>query len=714
MKMKNNISSTFCGFLFISACLFAACSKQETPTQPNRAKPLYIEVAPSTYAETNSLSANETDIKKIRVYVFNDDGSLDNMVTSTNTPVKVGVSAGLKTVAVVINESANSSGALAAANTLNGVEHATFSLKDPEYGRPQVTAGTTNTEFGSRPSSSYTLPMYGKTRVTVNSMPGTASPMPVKVLVERSVARIDIYLRKKYGETKSCVFDNSKGAGHYSGGVIFVAGSYPGNRGYYSPGSKMFFEFAHDTYFAHPGALTLAAATSEAPTDRSGFTRAISFYCPETDLSNMPSMGSGVKSRMSLRLYESISWDGAPPITLPASGYIELNPPGAKLERNKIYRLYVTLNSPNEICDMEVEVCPWEVEPVQTQPVAHDDVTNCYIVASGGEVHIPLKQIYDAYASHPELGGPLSETEVPTVEQLWDPISGYPDGGIRALSIEGTGMNRDKYIRVVVKQNTDIIPFDDNVLIALKINGDIVWSFHIWITDYNPNHPASQRTSTDLPGIVMMDRCLGEAPRSNDKFYKRAAPGLAYQWGRPAPFGTYGLFGRIGIPYTDDYSRAFRFLSEEIRYPTAGSLIRFYEYKDENGSIKFINPVSLWYGENGKKTIYDPCPRGWKVMPKSVFDATGDFSNFTYHADSGSEIGIADPLFRHADWGDFSMAGCYWYDYGYQASYGTRSTMWVVSTEELNYWVIEPNKGSKLYSVSLDNLDTAMVRCVKE
>lgn len=719
MKMKNSISYSFCGLLLTTACLLAACSKQETPAQPDGAKPLYIEVAPSTYADANSLNSNETDIKKIRVYVFNADGSLDNMVTSASVPVKVGVSPGTKTVVVVINESANSSGTLAAANTLNGVQHATFELGDYV---PKVYSGAKNIEVGSLPTP-YTLPMYGQKSITVSSSAGSV-PVPVSLVVERAVARVDIYLRKKHGVTESCQFDNSGVFGGYNGGVVRVEGSYPDNKGYFNPLYTMPFEFAFDIYFAHAGAQILYEAASTAPSDRTSFQRAISFYCPETDLTPMPSMAPGVRPHLSFRLYESISWDGAAPVSAPEFGrWIELNDPSnplTKLERNKIHRVYITLAPPNEIVDMDIEVCPWEVEPVQTQPVAHDDVTNCYMIAPGGEIHIPLKQIYDAYASHPELGGPLSETAVANVELLWDAVS-LPPNEHCTVSIEGTGDNRDKYIRVVADARSVgdqyVNPLEDNILIAFKLDSKIVWSFHIWVTNYNPNHPASQRTSAALPGVVMMDRCLGEAPRSNTLYYAQMVSGLSYQWGRSVPFAVRPLNGAsVLVPSASNSTPVVNF-ADEFANPTTILENRGLRYNDK-GTTKTLNPASLWYGENGKKTIYDPCPRGWKVMPKTVFDATGALSNFTYMPTSGL-FGLSDPFYRHAAWGDFTMAGCLVSGSGW-VMYGARSSMWVVSTAvnasgmvENCYWEIAPSLGSQVITPG-SYATTAMVRCVKE
>ena len=45
-----------------------------------------------------------------------------------------------------------------------------------------------------------------------------------------------------------------------------------------------------------------------------------------------------------------------------------------------------------------------------------------------------------------------------------------------------------------------------NAVVAMKVNGEIYWSWHIWCTDYNPNLKEGQQ---ELNGFVWMDRNLG-------------------------------------------------------------------------------------------------------------------------------------------------------------------------------------------------------------
>lgn len=733
MKMKNKIHGLY-GSLLAALCLSAGCSSYEDISiPPAREGAFYISVDPSTYGSGNDLNVCESKIEKLRVFVFNSDGSFDNMISTTTLPVKVRVSAGTnKRVIAVANEPAAAAGYLAAANTVNGVQQVMYDLSDYlsiESSSDVIYYGRLGTNVTAA-STGYTLPMYGEaTGVNVTYTDTETAPRSVPVALTRSVARIDIYMRKKAGVTavgKLLPATTRLGVLQYPGNKLhYPSASYPTETfgkgaGFLAPAHVALYdggglggqiEFKTDE-------LTIPAA-NPAINDRSDYLLCYSFYAPETDYSG--SVGGILRP-----VLRSLDWEGTTVGYFPVGLGETVTPDGAinptfyKLERNKIYRLFWTVSPVTEDIDVDFEVCPWEVEPVQTQPVAHDDVTNCYMIAPGEEVHIPLKQIYDAYASHPELGGPLSETAVANVELLWDAVSSPPDEHC-TVSIEGTGDNRDKYIRVVADArgvgDQYVNPLEDNILIAFKLDSRIVWSFHIWVTNYNPNHPASQRTSAALPGVVMMDRCLGEAPRSNTLYYPQHITGLSYQWGRSVPFGVNPLTGSMAlVPNTSSSTPVVNF-ADEFANPTTILENRGLRYNDK-GTTKTLNPASLWYGENGKKTIYDPCPRGWKVMPKTVFDATGALSNFTYMPTSGL-FGLSDPFYRHAAWGDFTMAGCLVSGSGW-VMYGARSSMWVVSTAvnasgmvENCYWEIAPSLGSQVITPG-SYATTAMVRCVKE
>lgn len=191
-----------------------------------------------------------------------------------------------------------------------------------------------------------------------------------------------------------------------------------------------------------------------------------------------------------------------------------------------------------------------------------------------------------------------------------------------------------------------------NALVAIKDGaGTILWSYHIWVSD--------TEDITYGDGSVMMDRNLGATsatPASQDAF------GLFYQWGRKDP-----LPRKLGVPHPA--SKA------EGGLPAYGSLsdpaLSFVQKSADVGTIAYTvqNPTALIYsaankacwhnvpvsgfwGLNGGfavKTVYDPCPEGYRVPDNSVYEyLTGRSENAvaaiksTCGTDLGYQFTVAD------------------------------------------------------------------------
>lgn len=172
---------------------------------------------------------------------------------------------------------------------------------------------------------------------------------------------------------------------------------------------------------------------------------------------------------------------------------------------------------------------------------------------------------------------------------------------------------------------------DDNKLIegngliaAFDAEDNIIWSWHIWVTAYDP----AQESSTSAAGDVFMTRNLGAGGDKNTTNAEILnSYGLYYQWGRPTPM--------IGPAAYDCASG-----EDHIMYNARGRFT-YLEYVDsspESGTMdyalaypmSFIRGVEasgydwLYYAHNNElwgktKTVCDPCPRGWKVPDKDVY-----------------------------------------------------------------------------------------------
>ena len=192
--------------------------------------------------------------------------------------------------------------------------------------------------------------------------------------------------------------------------------------------------------------------------------------------------------------------------------------------------------------------------------------------------------------------------------------------------------------------------------------GDILWSWHIWVTDYRPDgmkdyglgensyaavdggqvHTYGSEFMTAVKAVtptrnrVIMDRNLGAAkayyipPQANDSEAPLAF-GLAYQWGRkdpfpqwdgvsttsPVPVPIYGTDGKVRL--VENATDGFRkipgpvTLNDVIKTP----LTFYYSVADPSDWLTPQNNT-LW-GNGTGKSIYDPCPAGWRVAPNDIW-----------------------------------------------------------------------------------------------
>ncbi len=159
-----------------------------------------------------------------------------------------------------------------------------------------------------------------------------------------------------------------------------------------------------------------------------------------------------------------------------------------------------------------------------------------------------------------------------------------------------------------------------NALIgAYDAAGELLWSWHIWATDYEPQ----ALESTD--GILVMTRNLGALGEAHATDAERLASyGLYYQWGRKEPFigpSSYRCADGSGAAMYDDAGK-------RVYMTTAAS-------SAETGTAAYAarNPLCFITGVEGSEYDWrwtadaaaswteadDPCPSGWKVAPAGAF-----------------------------------------------------------------------------------------------
>ena len=201
---------------------------------------------------------------------------------------------------------------------------------------------------------------------------------------------------------------------------------------------------------------------------------------------------------------------------------------------------------------------------------------NCYIVSSAGQYK--FKSVKGN--STASLGNVFS------CEVLWESFgtSTTPQPG----DLIPYTIYKDGYIYFESSSNKG------NAVIAAKdAYGNILWSWHLWLTD----EPQAQVYNNNAG--TMLDRNLGATSATPGDV---GSLGLLYQWGRKDPF--------LGACQIDRPERA---QSTGVWEDSEESI---------SNELTLAHPMTFYYGRSGSlsdvnwrasKTKYDPCPPGWRV-----------------------------------------------------------------------------------------------------
>ena len=256
------------------------------------------------------------------------------------------------------------------------------------------------------------------------------------------------------------------------------------------------------------------------------------------------------------------------------------------------------------------------------------ETANCYIVNEAGEYKFPLVK-----------GNGEEAVAAERVEVLWETWNNAEE--VVQNSVIATVGLADGFVTFTTP---DQLKPGNAVIAAKDASGVILWSWHIWV-------PATAIETADY-GIFsapMMDRNLGAlVVAAADESIAVESFGLTYQWGRKDPFpgaGTIGgdddnatvaglaLSATEGNGETDECKIT---LEQSIQNPTL--------LGRANGAdwlTTFDN--TLW--QNGVKTIYDPCPPGYRVpaRDKSQPWHSSDLTAVTGWSEGANWFTIGDP-----------------------------------------------------------------------
>ena len=239
-----------------------------------------------------------------------------------------------------------------------------------------------------------------------------------------------------------------------------------------------------------------------------------------------------------------------------------------------------------------------------------------------------------------KVDGTLPSETMASAEVLWQNVTRAID---RVQYEEGK-----IYFRTVAGKS-------GNAVIALKsADGKICWSWHIWV--------AGTTVGTNTFGsYVFMDRNLGATA-----FDGKDARGLNYEWGRKDPFpgavhseSTGSLERQEVVPdiITNVKQQDGMTIEWTIQNPASYVSGTDNEKNKEDwyhdGSDASVQDNTLW-GDGTSKSIYDPCPYGYRVPSKGAFDVVKSFvSGKTFvkpHGATVQDSNASDAFFPLSGW----------------------------------------------------------------
>lgn len=254
---------------------------------------------------------------------------------------------------------------------------------------------------------------------------------------------------------------------------------------------------------------------------------------------------------------------------------------------------------------------------------------NCYVATT------PYA-LYTFDATKAGNGG--RKVEAKSAEIVWQSSSKMiqhltiNDKGAVTFFIDRAKGDDGKYIE---EDGKDVVPEGNAVIAVRDANGEIAWSWHIWVIRESKN--PLKNTETYANGKTFMDKNLGAFANSkgatDDTDEILASYGLYYQWGRKDPFTRPRYYDCAGGVAETVYGASG---SVYVKFEETGETVGTTEYAVANPKTFITNATSItddgdgvgdWLAKTDgslwsdtAKTDYDPCPYGWRVPAKGDFD----------------------------------------------------------------------------------------------
>lgn len=263
-------------------------------------------------------------------------------------------------------------------------------------------------------------------------------------------------------------------------------------------------------------------------------------------------------------------------------------------------------------------------------------------------------------------------------------------------------------------QTADAFKEGNAVVSAKDANGDILWSWHIWLTDQPQGQTYYNNAGT------MMDRNLGATSATPGDV---GTLGLFYQWGRKDPFLGPSNIGSNSNTYAQSTitwpSAVFSDLYlGTIGYATKHPTTYINSYNYENDWC-YHDTWDRWTTSENTKSIYDPCPVGWRVPDggkEGVWaKASASWSGFDYPYNSTYEGMDFSGKFGSSSTIWYPAAGCHYDAATIPSHVNEQGIYWSssLSRDDASIFVLYNSNYSSLGDYSYLS-GAKSVRCIQE
>ena len=299
---------------------------------------------------------------------------------------------------------------------------------------------------------------------------------------------------------------------------------------------------------------------------------------------------------------------------------------------------------------------PCELDVASATDLYSSASANCYIISEAG-----LYKFKTVKGNSTTSVGSVASASI-----LWETFG--TDTAPEPSDLISGFCYKDGYIAF---QTADTFKEGNAVIAAKDADGNVLWSWHIWLTDQPQSHVYNNNAGT------MMDRNLGATSATPGDV---GALGLLYQWGRKDPFlGSSSIRSNTIAKSTITWPSAVKSDSSNgtIGYATANPTT-FITCNNNNKDWYYTGDSSTdntrWTTSDKGKSIYDPCPAGWRVPDggsNGIWSKAG-FGTTTYDStNEGISFSISSPSttwypasgYRSLDGGGLNVVGSlgyYW------------------------------------------------------